>query len=79
MDLDCVTIEFQCPLCGFFNSVLFRQARLRDVVICRGCKSNIHLDDEMNECRKARMAFTRQIRQFQESLTRLNTATNIRT
>ena len=27
---------------------------LRDVVICRGCKANIQLDDGMNSVRRAR-------------------------
>ena len=57
INLDNETIEFPCPYCGFYNAIFFKQARLRDVVICRGCKFNIHLDDQMNECRKAERAF----------------------
>lgn len=51
-DLDVQTVEIECPLCGFYSYVTMKQARLRDVVICRGCKANICLDDSMNECRK---------------------------
>lgn len=52
LDLDTIEIELQCPECGFYNPILIKQARLRDVIICRGCKSNIRLDDQMNTVRK---------------------------
>jgi hypothetical protein len=66
--LDKYTIEFPCARCGFLNAIFFKQARLRDMVICRGCKSNIQLDDHMNECRKASQAFAKAIKQLNESL-----------
>lgn len=53
LSMDNVPIEIICPLCDFFNVVNLKQVRLRDVVICRGCKANIQLEDYMNECRKA--------------------------
>jgi predicted RNA-binding Zn-ribbon protein involved in translation (DUF1610 family) len=40
MDLDKATLEFQCPHCGFIVDFCYRDARLRDVLICRGCKVN---------------------------------------
>lgn len=52
LDLDMIEIEIQCPECNFYNYIFIKQARLRDVVICRGCKSNIQLDDQMNSVRK---------------------------
>ena len=55
LDLDNANIEFPCQKCGFYNKIRLKQARLRDVIICRGCKRNIILDDHMNEIRKARM------------------------
>lgn len=71
--IDNVEIDIPCPKCGFFNPIWFRQARLRDVIICRGCKVNIQLDDQMNECRKAersvRQAFADLQRTF-ESISR---------
>lgn len=67
-NLDRHTIEFLCPHCGFYNYIFFIQARLRDVVICRGCKSNIQLDDHMNECRKARQSLDRALRSLESSL-----------
>ncbi len=68
ISLDNQTIEFPCPRCSFYNAIFFKQARLRDVVICRGCKSNIQLDDQMNECRKAQRAIKRAVQEFERTL-----------
>ena len=54
MDIDKFEVESNCPRCGIFNPFWLGQARLRDVIICRGCNSNIQLDDSMNTVRKAR-------------------------
>ncbi len=53
INFDNMEVEIQCPKCRFYNPISLKQARLRDVVICRGCKVNIRLDDQMNETRKA--------------------------
>jgi len=66
--LDKAEIELECPRCGFYNSIFFRQARLRDVIICRGCKCNVRLDDQMNECRKARKQVFRSIGKLGEAM-----------
>jgi len=55
IDLDNFNIEIPCRRCGFYNRIKYKQARIRDVIICRGCKINIRLDDHMNQCRKARI------------------------
>ena len=70
LDIDGVEIEIECPRCGFFNPIWLNQIRLRDVVICRGCKSNIQLEDYMNTFRKAREDLDRQIRELQRTLER---------
>jgi hypothetical protein len=62
--LDRTGLEAPCPLCGFYNGFSFRQARLQDVIICRGCKATVRLDDHMGECRKA-------ARRVEESISRL--------
>jgi hypothetical protein len=56
MNLDAAELELVCPRCGFVNEFTFGQARLRDVIICRGCKSNIHLDDVDGSVQQAKMA-----------------------
>jgi hypothetical protein len=62
--LDRAELDVPCPRCGFYNGFTFRQARLQDAIICRGCKATIRLDDHMGECRKA-------ARQVDESISRL--------
>lgn len=77
INLDKQTIEFPCPRCGFFNEIFFKQARLRDVIICRGCKSNIQLDDQMNECRKAERSIRKSIQELQKAFQGLDLKINI--
>jgi len=72
ISIDKETIEFPCPSCGFYNAIFFKQAILRDVTICRGCKSNIQLDDYMNECRKAEHSIRKCIQELEKSLGKLN-------
>ena len=65
-------VEVDCPKCGFFNPIWLKQARLRDVVICRGCKSNIQLDDSMNTVRKSYQDIRRAMRRLRDQMRRLN-------
>lgn len=68
IDIDGYEIQIDCPKCGFSNPIWIRQARLRDVVICRGCKSNIQLDDRMNTVKKACESIRRQFEAFRRSV-----------
>jgi hypothetical protein len=61
-------IDIQCPRCDFYTSIFIKQARLRDVVICRGCKNNIQLEDHMNQVRKAERDIKRQSDQLFDSM-----------
>jgi len=72
INIDKIPIEFSCPHCGFYNVIFFKQARLRDVIICRGCKYNIQLDDQMNECRKAKRRITDAMKEMNKALNDLN-------
>ncbi len=65
--IDSAEIEISCPRCGFWSTVTIRQVRTRDVIICRGCKSNVRLEDHMNQVRSAE----RQVRSSVEQLTRM--------
>jgi hypothetical protein len=71
INLDRVKLAIPCPRCGFHNSILYRDARLRDVIICRGCKANIRLDDNMNECRKARRSVRAAFNEIEKTLSGL--------
>ncbi len=68
INLDRHEIDFSCPNCGFYNKFFLKQARLRDVIICRGCKINIQLEDYMNECRKATRNIKRALDEFEQNL-----------
>ncbi len=70
LDIDGVEIEIECPRCDFANPVWLKQIRLRDVIICRGCKRRIQLEDYMNTFRKAREDLDRQMRELQRALER---------
>jgi len=61
-------VEVDCPGCGFSNPIWLRQARLRDAIICRGCKANIQLDDSMNTVRKGVQSIHRALQQLHEQI-----------
>ena len=72
IDIDRFEVEVDCPRCGFAKPIWLRQARLRDVIICRGCKANIQLDDSMNTVRKAYQSIRRTMRGLRETIERIN-------
>lgn len=69
-DIDGCEVEIDCPRCQFANPIWLKQIRLRDVIICRGCKRNIQLEDQMNTFRKARENIDRQMRQLRRIIER---------
>lgn len=72
MHFDGIPLTATCPLCEFQNTFTVKQVRLRDIIICRGCKANIQLADHMNECKKMNYQTERAIDEFQKSLKKLN-------
>lgn len=68
IDFDKHGIDIRCPECSFYNPIWLKQARLRDTIICRGCKANIRLDDQMNETRKAIKSIRRALIELEETL-----------
>ena len=75
IDIDNHKIDIHCPSCHFFNTVTLKQVRLRDVVICRGCKANISLEDHLNMTRKTIRSFQRAMRQIEEQLAKIGKIT----
>lgn len=71
-DIDHLSSEFECPTCSFFNSATMKQIRLNDVMICRGCKTNIQLIDQMNSMRKARQYVRRSMKRLQNRIDHFN-------
>ena len=72
LNLDNEHIDFPCPRCNFYNDVSLKQVRLRDVTICRGCKSNIRLDDQMNETKKAIRSIRRAFKELEKTINNMN-------
>ena len=66
INLDKIEVKVNCPRCQFSNPIWLKQARLRDVIICRGCKANIQLDDSMNTVRKGVRSFHRALDQLHD-------------
>ena len=49
IDLDAIEVPLICPNCEFYNPVTTKQARLSDVLICRGCKANLQCVDALGQ------------------------------
>lgn len=77
-NLDRLDFDVPCPVCRFESNIFYRQARLRDVIICRGCKANIQLDDQMNQCRKARAQINAAMADLERTIASLNMKLTIR-
>jgi transcription elongation factor Elf1 len=75
LDLDNHELDFRCPRCGFYNRVTLKAVRLRDAVICRGCKATIRFEDYMNETRKAVRAINRALRELEDQISSIGTVT----
>jgi len=78
MLIDNARISAECPKCKFQNTFTMKQTRLCDMIICRGCKSNVRLDDPMNECRNAARRTERAIAKLRGSLKNLNLTLKIK-
>ena len=72
INLDKCEIFVDCPRCQFANPIWLKQARIRDVIICRGCKSNIQLDDSMNTVRKTIRSIHRSLNALRELVESFN-------
>ncbi len=70
--LDDETIAVECPRCRFETDVTLREIRLRDAIICRGCKATLQLDDYMCQTRKAQLSIERALRELEQSFDDMN-------
>ena len=73
INIDTLSLDIQCPLCRFSNTVALKQIRLRNVVICRGCKANIKLEDHLNTVSKTIRSFRRTMGEIEDQLRRIGT------
>ena len=70
LNIDYHPIEVTCPQCEFITSVTIKQIRLRDVVICRGCKRNLQLEDHLNSVRVAERSISRALQNLSDTFSR---------
>jgi len=68
IDIGKIEVEVECPNCDFYNPVYLRQAKIKDVIICRGCKSNIQLKDHFHQVRKAERTLRKSFDELSSSL-----------
>lgn len=60
-------LDFECPECHFINEFTLNDAFLEVMFVCRGCKKNIHLNDNLWSVKKAK----RDISEAEQSLASL--------
>jgi len=68
VNADRFRVRFNCPGCEFSNSASFRAVRLRQTMICCGCKTDIQLEDHMNSVRRAVRRMRRMMARLQDTL-----------
>jgi hypothetical protein len=61
-----IETEITCPKCNFYNNVFLSQIIFQDIIICRGCKSNIRLYDYMNSLRNSSRKIEKTIKRYKK-------------
>jgi transcription initiation factor IIE alpha subunit len=72
INLDRERIYIQCPRCNFYARPFLRQVRHHEILICGGCKANLHLVDHMGQYRKAESRVRRLLKNLAEQFRNLN-------
>jgi transposase-like protein len=68
IDLRKQVVDINCPACNFQNQITLKQAQIRSIIICRGCKSNIQLQDYFNTVRKALKSIRRELKGLEKAI-----------
>jgi transposase-like protein len=58
-ELDRRVIDVPCPRCELETPVQLGEIRRGDIIICRGCHSNVRLEDELGGMHRARVRLRR--------------------
>ena len=61
-------IKISCPKCDFLNYATFKQVKARNVIICRGCKVNVQLEDHLNSVRKSLRSMQKAFDELEETI-----------
>lgn len=70
--LDSQVVSIDCPKCKFTSPITFREIRLNDAIICRGCKRTLQLEDHLLSARKAQRQIEFSLRNLSQSMGNLN-------
>lgn len=75
LKLDNHRVDISCPRCKFLNKVSLKQVRIGDIVICRGCKINIRLEDHRRSTHKANRELQRAMNAMFDELSKIGKIT----
>lgn len=53
-DFDKFRMEVPCPICLLETATTFGEVRRQEIIICRGCHANIHLEDHLGDFHRVR-------------------------
>jgi transcription initiation factor IIE alpha subunit len=67
LDFDNLTIQFNCPKCGFPNEALTREFAVGATIMCRGCKEYVQLVDLDGSVKKAGQDFDRSMGELEKA------------
>ena len=68
IDIGKYKMSIKCSKCDFNNSILLKQVKLKDVIICRGCKKNIQLSDYMNSYIITERAIINELQKLEDTM-----------
>lgn len=72
IDLEREEVPIECPECEFVLPATLRQVRIRNIVICRGCKRNVQLEDHLNEVRVGLRGIQQSFKELEETMENLD-------
>ncbi|TNF24097.1 MAG: hypothetical protein EP329_25925 [Deltaproteobacteria bacterium] len=71
LGLDRVEQEATCPRCRLRTPFFLRDVRLGRVLVCKGCKANLQLNDYLGSYQEMRNRLRRQMRELLKTLSDL--------
>lgn len=68
MDFSLLSIDLECPKCGFGIEVLMKQVAAEETILCPGCLAEIQLIDDGGSSRRIERDINNILDQFRRSL-----------
>jgi hypothetical protein len=73
--LEWQTFEVECAYCKFYNNIFIRDVRMGFSLICRGCKTNIVIEDYWSSYKHACERIDNMLQEALDSLQKALTIT----